>query len=109
MVSALRALGAFSLIRKNAADEFNRNTHCTGRQLRRRRSRLSILQKQFEHFRATVPLKDKRVVLKPNLVEWHRDKVINTDPHFISAVIEMCKPRGGGRDHRRRGAATLGA
>ena len=27
---------------------------------------------------AAVPLKGKRVVLKPNLVEYHRDKVINT-------------------------------
>jgi uncharacterized protein (DUF362 family) len=53
-----------------------------------------ILQKQYEHFRATVPLKDKRVVLKPNLVEWHRDKVINTHPQVVSAVIELCKREG---------------
>ncbi len=54
----------------------------------------SVLQKQYEHFRATVPLKDKRVVLKPNLVEWHRDKVINTNPKVVGAVIEMCKREG---------------
>ena len=53
-----------------------------------------ILQSQYEHFRATVPLKGKRVVLKPNLVEWHRDKVINTDPRVVSAVIELCKREG---------------
>ena len=53
-----------------------------------------ILQKQYEHFRATVPLKGKRVVLKPNLVEWHRDKVINTNPQVVGAVIEMCKREG---------------
>src|SRR5262249_35785339 len=35
-----------------------------------------ILHKQYELFRATVPLQGKRFVLKPNLVEWHRDKVI---------------------------------
>ncbi len=53
-----------------------------------------ILQKQYEHFRATVSLKGKRVVLKPNLVEWHRDKVINTDPRVVGAVIELCKREG---------------
>lgn len=54
----------------------------------------SILQKQYEHFRATVPLAGKRVVLKPNLVEWHRDKVINTNPKVVDAVIELCKREG---------------
>jgi uncharacterized protein (DUF362 family) len=53
-----------------------------------------ILLQQYEHFRATVPLKDKRVVLKPNLVEWHPGKVINTDPRVVSAVIELCKREG---------------
>ncbi len=53
-----------------------------------------MVQQQYEHFRATVPLKDKRVVLKPNLVEWHRDKVINTHPQVVSAVIELCKREG---------------
>jgi uncharacterized protein (DUF362 family) len=41
-----------------------------------------------------VPLAGKRVVLKPNLVEYHRDKVINTDPRVIAAVIELCKSEG---------------
>ena len=54
----------------------------------------AILRKQFEHFREQVPLGGKRVVLKPNLVEFHREKVINTDPRFVSAVIEMCKAEG---------------
>ncbi len=53
-----------------------------------------ILQQQYEHFRATVPLKGKRVVLKPNLVEFHRDKVINTNPLVVAAVIELCKREG---------------
>src|SRR5262249_59337605 len=53
-----------------------------------------VLAKQYESFRETVPLKDKRVVLKPNLVEYHRDKVINTDPRVIGAVIELCKREG---------------
>ena len=40
-----------------------------------------VVRRQYENFRAKVPLKGKRVVLKPNLVEYHRDKVINTHPH----------------------------
>ena len=54
----------------------------------------SILQAQYAHFRATVPLAGKRVVLKPNLVEWHRDKVINTHPKVVAAVIELCRREG---------------
>lgn len=50
-----------------------------------------ILAKQFEHFRQFVPLAGKRVVLKPNLVEYRREKVINTDPRVIDAVITLCK------------------
>ena len=41
-----------------------------------------------------MPLAGKRVVLKPNLVEYHRDKVINTHPHVVAAVIELCKREG---------------
>jgi len=53
-----------------------------------------ILLKQFEHYRALVPLQGKRVVLKPNMVEYHRDKVINTNPLVVSAVIELCRHEG---------------
>jgi uncharacterized protein (DUF362 family) len=53
-----------------------------------------VLQKQFEHFRAHVPVAGKRVVLKPNLVEYHKGKVINTDPRFVDAVIEFFKREG---------------
>jgi uncharacterized protein (DUF362 family) len=55
---------------------------------------IGVLQRQYEHFRTTVPLKGKRVVLKPNLVEYHRDKVINTNPLVVAAVIELCKREG---------------
>ena len=41
-----------------------------------------------------MPLTGKRVVLKPNLVEYHRDKVINTNPHVVAAVIELCQREG---------------
>jgi uncharacterized protein (DUF362 family) len=50
-----------------------------------------VVRRQYEHFRAQVPLKGKRVVLKPNLVEYHRDKVINTNPNVVAAVIELCR------------------
>ena len=53
-----------------------------------------VLQRQYESFRTRVPLAGKRVVLKPNLVEYHRDKVINTDPNVVAAVIELCKKEG---------------
>jgi uncharacterized protein (DUF362 family) len=54
----------------------------------------AVVQNQFEHFRAKVPLAGRRVVLKPNLVEYHRDKVINTHPRVVAAVIELCKKEG---------------
>lgn len=52
---------------------------------------VDVLTRQFAHFRERVPLKGKRVVLKPNLVEYHRDKVINTHPNVVAAVIELCQ------------------
>lgn len=53
-----------------------------------------VLKRQYESFRTEVPLAGKRVVLKPNLVEYHRDKVINTHPHVVQAAIELCKREG---------------
>jgi uncharacterized protein (DUF362 family) len=54
----------------------------------------AILEQQYQHFRERVPIKGKRVVLKPNLVEFHRDKVINTHPLVVGAAIELCKREG---------------
>jgi uncharacterized protein (DUF362 family) len=54
----------------------------------------ALLQEQFGCFKQFLPLAGKRVLLKPNLVEYHRDKVINTDPRFIDAVIAMMKAEG---------------
>src|SRR5207245_8464185 len=53
-----------------------------------------IMQRQYESFRERVPLAGKRVVLKPNIVEYHRDKVINTNPHVVAAAIELCQREG---------------
>jgi uncharacterized protein (DUF362 family) len=53
-----------------------------------------VLQRQYEAFRQHVPLAGKRVVLKPNLVEFHRDRVINTNPHIVGAAIELCRREG---------------
>jgi uncharacterized protein (DUF362 family) len=53
-----------------------------------------VLVRQYEHFKERVPLAGKRVVLKPNLVEYHKDKVINTNPKIIAAAIELCRHAG---------------
>jgi uncharacterized protein (DUF362 family) len=53
-----------------------------------------ILVRQFGDFRDKLQLTGKRVVLKPNIVEYHRNKVINTDPRVIAAAIELCKREG---------------
>jgi uncharacterized protein (DUF362 family) len=50
-----------------------------------------VVRRQYEHFCERVPLKGKRVVLKPNIVEYHRDKVINTSPNVVAAAIELCR------------------
>jgi uncharacterized protein (DUF362 family) len=54
----------------------------------------AVLKSQFDKFREHVPLAGKRVVLKPNLVEYRKAQVINTDPRFIDAVIQLCKAEG---------------
>ncbi len=53
-----------------------------------------VLRRQYEAFRDKVPLAGKRVVLKPNLVEYRREKVINTHPNVVAAAIELCKHEG---------------
>jgi uncharacterized protein (DUF362 family) len=55
---------------------------------------LDVLERQYAAFRQRVPLAGKRVVLKPNMVEYHRDKVINTNPKVIAAAIELCRKEG---------------
>jgi uncharacterized protein (DUF362 family) len=55
---------------------------------------LDVLATQFAHFRAACPLAGKRVVIKPNLVEYRPDRVINTDPRVVDAVIQLCKQEG---------------
>ncbi|HJT79531.1 MAG TPA: DUF362 domain-containing protein [Gemmataceae bacterium] len=54
----------------------------------------AVVRRQYETFRERVPLAGKRVVLKPNLVEYHRDKVINTNPRVVAAAIELCRKEG---------------
>lgn len=55
---------------------------------------VDLLAAQYEHFKQLVPVAGKRVVLKPNLVEFNPDKVINTDPRFVDAVITMLQKQG---------------
>jgi uncharacterized protein (DUF362 family) len=53
-----------------------------------------ILSRQFEYFRMACPLAGKRVVIKPNLVEYRPHRVINTDIRVIDAVIGLCQAEG---------------
>ncbi len=55
---------------------------------------LDVLKTQFAHFREYVPIRGKRVVLKPNLVEFHPDRAINTHPKFVGAVIDLFLSEG---------------
>ncbi len=55
---------------------------------------VDVVGRQYDAFRERVPIKGKRVVLKPNLVEYHRNKVINTHPNVVAAVIELCRREG---------------
>jgi uncharacterized protein (DUF362 family) len=41
-----------------------------------------------------ISLTGKRVLLKPNLVEYEKETVINTNPALIGAVIEACRRLG---------------
>lgn len=76
--SGLRPLPAQSVVHIAPASNYNQNL-------------VDTLSEQYGHFRQQAPLKGKRVVLKPNLVEFRRDKVINTHPHLIAATIELCR------------------
>ena len=80
-LTALRALPPTSPVHIVKADDYEQPL-------------TDLLMEQFKHFREAVPLQGKRVVLKPNLVEYHRNKVINTDIRFIDAVIELCQREG---------------
>jgi uncharacterized protein (DUF362 family) len=53
-----------------------------------------ILAVQYAQFREVRPLAGKRVVIKPNLVEYRSERVINTDPRVVDAVITLCKKEG---------------
>jgi uncharacterized protein (DUF362 family) len=46
----------------------------------------------FPSFKAKIP--GSRVVLKPNLVEVHADRPVNTDPRLILAAIEAFRKEG---------------
>jgi len=80
-LAQMRAVPTFSAVHIAKANDYDSNL-------------FEVLKVQFEHFRPHVPLAGKRVVLKPNLVEYHRNKVINTDPRFVDAVIQLCKSEG---------------
>jgi uncharacterized protein (DUF362 family) len=101
--TALRPLGPESRVHIAPAADYNADL-------------ADVLRRQYEDFRERVPLKGKRVVLKPNLVEYHRDKVINTHPHVVAAAIELCRREGAaevlvaeGPGHRRNAEHLVAA
>lgn len=80
-VNALRATEPETQVHMAPAGDYNANL-------------AEVLVRQYETFRERVPLKGRRIVLKPNLVEYHRNKVINTDPRVVAAAIELCQREG---------------
>jgi uncharacterized protein (DUF362 family) len=56
-----------------------------------------ILYRGLEKFPNAHNCKGKTVLLKPNLVEYSQDKPINTDPVFLSRVIELFRDLGAAR------------
>jgi uncharacterized protein (DUF362 family) len=55
---------------------------------------VEILRTQFDHYRPYLDVRGKRVVLKPNIVEYHPHKVINTDHRVIDAAIQLFQGEG---------------
>jgi uncharacterized protein (DUF362 family) len=80
-VGALRTVPAQTQVHIGTASDYNDDL-------------AGVVCRQYEAFREKVPLQGKRVVLKPNLVEYHRDKVINTNPNVVAAAIELCQREG---------------
>jgi uncharacterized protein (DUF362 family) len=80
-VGRLRQLPPQSTVHIARAEDYNRNL-------------ADALKRQYAAYRERLPLAGKRVVLKPNLVEYHRNKVINTHPNVVAAVIELCRQEG---------------
>ena len=56
---------------------------------------LAVLKAQFEHFRPHVPLAGKRVVLKPNLVEYTARTRSSTPTRGSSTPSSSCARREG--------------
>ena len=56
---------------------------------------VDLLVRGIAEFPATVArVKGARVVLKPNLVEYHSDRPINTDPRLVAAAAEAFREHG---------------
>ncbi|MBL8798833.1 MAG: DUF362 domain-containing protein [Planctomycetia bacterium] len=53
-----------------------------------------VVCRQYEPFREQRPLKGKRVVIKPNYIEYRPNQAVNTHPNVVAAVIELCKREG---------------
>lgn len=68
----------------------------------------------YANFREKVPLKDKKVFLKPNMVEINPARPIHTNPAVVEAMIQLCIEEGAreilvgeGSGHRRNMEAVV--
>ncbi|GAB4275336.1 MAG: hypothetical protein Kow0029_16360 [Candidatus Rifleibacteriota bacterium] len=41
-----------------------------------------------------ISLKGKKILIKPNFVEYHEGRPINTDPRLLASIVEACKKGG---------------
>jgi uncharacterized protein (DUF362 family) len=58
---------------------------------------INLMEKVLAGIKAfNLPITGKRILLKPNLVEYERETVINTHPALIGATIEACRRLGAG-------------
>ncbi len=49
------------------------------------------MDRQYDSFCNQVPLKGRRVVIKVNLVDYQKDRVIHTHPMVVASALELCR------------------
>jgi len=49
------------------------------------------MDRQYDSFCNQVPLKGRRVVIKVNLVDFQKDRVIHTHPMVVASALELCR------------------
>jgi hypothetical protein len=49
------------------------------------------MNRQYDSFCNQVPLQDRRVVIKVNLVDFQQDRAIHTHPMVVASALELCR------------------